>query len=395
MAWTKRMIMAGLVFGGMGMTFGMVESQPTSRPNLTSRKEVPPTSRREVPSISRPTTRPSTGTRPATPLVTEASVITRLAFGSCAHQEKPQPIWESISKFYPNLFLLLGDNLYADTRDMGVMRAKYARFAANSAFQAFKKEVRILATWDDHDYGENDAGREYPHKEQSKQIFLDFFGEPANSPRRRREGVYEAYHFGPKGKRLQIILLDLRTFRTELKRRPMTREMELAHQGPYIANNDPSASMLGAAQWTWLEGVLSQPAEVRLIGSSIPFLSEGSGWETWDNMPKERQRMLDLLARKKIRNVVFVSGDTHWGEFSRLALSGRSELYEITSSGLTEVWGGVAPNQRRLGVPYLGENFGSVQIEWLPHPKIRLSLHKLDGAVASFREVSFPPTPQR
>jgi hypothetical protein len=46
---------------------------------------------------------------------------------------------------------------------------------------------RHLATWDDHDYGLNDAGTEYPHKKVSQEMFLDFFGVPPDSPRRRPE----------------------------------------------------------------------------------------------------------------------------------------------------------------------------------------------------------------
>ena len=56
-----------------------------------------------------------------------------------------------------------------------------------------QKATRVLATWDDHDYGENDAGSEYPLKETSKQIFLDFFGVAKDSPRRERDGVYVRY----------------------------------------------------------------------------------------------------------------------------------------------------------------------------------------------------------
>ena len=72
----------------------------------------------------------------------------------------------------------------------------------------------ILATWDDHDLGANDAGGDYPKKDESQKIFLDFFGDPADSPRRHRPGVYDAKVFGPEGKRVQVILLDTRYFRS-------------------------------------------------------------------------------------------------------------------------------------------------------------------------------------
>jgi alkaline phosphatase D len=74
------------------------------------------------------------------------------------------------------VFIFLGDNVYGDTRDPSVLRAKYAKLQDKPEFQRLCAQVPILATWDDHDYGENDAGRDYPMKEESRGIFCDFWG---------------------------------------------------------------------------------------------------------------------------------------------------------------------------------------------------------------------------
>jgi hypothetical protein len=76
--------------------------------------------------------------------------LSRIAFGSCATQERPQPIWNAVAATKPELLLLLGDNIYADTEDMGVMQAKYNKFAAMPGFKALRESVPILATWDDN-----------------------------------------------------------------------------------------------------------------------------------------------------------------------------------------------------------------------------------------------------
>ena len=55
------------------------------------------------------------------------------------------------------------------------MRSRYNDLWTAPSFESFRKETPLLATWDDHDYGKNDAGMEYPQKEGSKNIFLDFF----------------------------------------------------------------------------------------------------------------------------------------------------------------------------------------------------------------------------
>ena len=152
-----------------------------------------------------------------------AQPLHRIAFGSCATQARPQPIWDAVVATRPELTFLLGDNIYADTLDMNVMRAKYAKLAAMPGFQLLRKTCPIFATWDDHDLGANDAGGEYPKKDESQKIFLDFFGDPADSPRRHRPGVYDAKVFGPEGKRVQVIMLDTRYFRSPLKRKDRAR----------------------------------------------------------------------------------------------------------------------------------------------------------------------------
>src|SRR4030066_239501 len=143
------------------------------------------------------------------PQIPLGKAVTRIAFGSCAKESKEQPIWNSIIATRPDLFLFLGDNIYGDTRDMKVLREKYARFGAIPGVKELRETVPHLAIWDDHDYGENEAGVEYPMKEESRRIFCDFWGEPADSPRRTQDGIYVSYLFGSRGQRVQIIMPNL------------------------------------------------------------------------------------------------------------------------------------------------------------------------------------------
>ncbi len=109
--------------------------------------------------------------------------LTRIAFGSCAGQDQPQPIWEQIINLRPSLFLFIGDNIYGDTEDMNVMQAKYAKLAAVPGYRRLLATCTVLAAWDDHDYGVNDGGAEYPKRVESQQGFLHFFREPNDSLR--------------------------------------------------------------------------------------------------------------------------------------------------------------------------------------------------------------------
>ncbi|GBD35182.1 Alkaline phosphatase D [bacterium HR36] len=318
----------------------------------------------------------------AAPALDRTKVVARIAFGSCAHQDKPQPIWDAIIAQRPDLFLFIGDNIYADTEDMEVMKAKYAKLAAQPGFRKLRQLCPILATWDDHDYGKNDAGYEYAKKRESQQIFLDFFGEPADSPRRQREGVYDAVVLGPEGKRVQILLLDTRYFRSPLKRRP---DKPKRGEGPYVPNPDPNATLLGAAQWRWLEEQLQQPAELRIIASSIQVIAEDHHWEKWANFPQEQERLFRLIRDTQAAGVIFISGDRHLAELSVRDAGVGYPLYDLTSSGLTEAdktWGRWEINRYRVGTMFWGNNFGLITIDWdRQDPLIRLQIRDEQGEI--------------
>ncbi len=309
--------------------------------------------------------------------------LTRIAFGSCARQTLPQPIWDSILAVRPGLFIHLGDNIYADTENMAVMRARYAALGAKPAYRRLRRAVPVVATWDDHDYGRNDAGAEYPMKRQSKRLFLDFFGEPQNSARRRRNGgIYTAYLYGPPGQRVQVILLDLRYDRSPLLRVPREERpaRRARNMGYYRPNPDPTARMMSEDQWAWLERQLRVPAELRLIASSVQVLSDFTGRESWANLPRERERLIRLIARTGARGVVFLSGDVHLAEIARRTERTPYPLWEVTSSALNQRGRRAGPNRNRVLGPYGEPNFGLIEIDWSrPDPEIRLAIHNLRG----------------
>jgi len=306
------------------------------------------------------------------------TALSRIAFGSCAHQDKPQPIWDRVDAFDPQLFLFLGDNIYGDTRDMAVLRAKYAKLAAKPGFQRLRRKTPCLAIWDDHDYGENDAGREYPMKQESKDIFLDFWMEPKASPRRSRAGNYTSTIIGPEGRRVQIIMPDNRWFRSGLI--GITEEPK--DRGPYLVNSDPAATMLGAEQWDWLEAEFKKPAELRIFASSTQVLADAPGYEAWINYQADHQRLLDLIDFADVNGLIMISGDTHYAELSRLTEGVPYPLYDLTSSGLTEVWPFLGPNRLRVGEGFMGQNYGRILIDWEQRdPEIRLEVESIEGQI--------------
>ncbi|MDQ8202282.1 alkaline phosphatase D family protein [Pelagicoccus sp. SDUM812003] len=312
--------------------------------------------------------------------------ITRIAFGSCAESSKRQPIWESILNDDPEVFVLLGDNIYGDTTEVEVLREKYREFGDVGGFKRLRNEAEVVATWDDHDYGMNDAGREYPLKRESREAFLTFFREEESSPRWTQEGgIYTSYLWGEPGRSVQLILLDLRWDRTPLAAvdaETYRKKCRPAKMGPYLPQEDDSARIMGEAQWRWLEAQLEKPADIRIIGSSIQVLSDFTGWEAWANFPKERQRLFALIEKARAHGTFLISGDTHWAEFSRLDLKTGYPLWELTSSGLTEEWSDVSPNKNRIGRPYSKANYGLIEISWnAPQPQVTLSVKNVNGRI--------------
>jgi alkaline phosphatase D len=301
----------------------------------------------------------------------------RIALGSCGHQDKPQPLLDVATAQQPDVFIYLGDNIYGDSYSLDTLKAKYGRLAAKPEFQRLKASTPLLAVWDDHDYGWNDAGRHFPLKAESKDIFMDFWEVPSSSKRRTHPGIYGTEWLEQGGRKVQIILLDNRTFRDELIHR---EEADKNFKNDYVPNETSDSTFLGTAQWKWLEEELSKPADARIIASSNQFSHEYNGWESWTNVPKERQRMIDLIKSTKANGVIFLSGDVHWGEISRLDAPGLYPLYDLTSSGITQTWDIIEPNKNRRGQAIPQNNIGVVDLTFFRNSgKAKLSLFDATG----------------
>ncbi|XP_062222897.1 uncharacterized protein LOC133921857 isoform X2 [Phragmites australis] len=275
------------------------------------------------------------------------AVVSRIAFGSCANQSAPQPIWGAVVGFDPQVFVWLGDNVYGDNkrpfrvigreRTVGPwknvprfypsteeeLRRRYVLAKAQPGYARLRKRAQVIGTWDDHDYGLNDAGKEFDGKVFTQRLLLDFLDEAEDSSRRKQAGVYTSYMFGPEGKRVKVIMLDTRY-----------------HRDPLLSDG----TILGDPQWQWLERELHGPhSEITIIGSSIQVVSNLSATteplfyvESWARFPRERERLFRLIESSKRTGVIFISGDVHFGEIARFDCGVQYPLYDVTSSGLTQ-----------------------------------------------------------
>ncbi|MBK6938349.1 MAG: alkaline phosphatase family protein [Chitinophagaceae bacterium] len=282
-----------------------------------------------------------------------------------------------MADYKPDMFIYLGDNIYGDSDNMDTLKAKYQRLAAKQEYKRLDSVTSIIGTWDDHDFGRNDAGKWYPHKKESKDIFLDFFKEPKGKERRKHEGIYHTEYLKQGDKVIQMILLDVRTFRNDLLLVKDTSE-DLKRRFFYTLDYQPYVStdstLLGAEQWKWLEGEFKKPADLRLICSGSQFGIEFNGYEAWANFPHEQKRVLELIKMTKAGGVIFLTGDVHYAEISRLSEPGLYPIYDVTSSGITSTWSFATPNKYRIEGPVMDNHFGLLTVTWNKDPVIRMEV---------------------
>ena len=329
------------------------------------------------------------------PRLDTTQALTRIAFGSCNHQGRPQDMWPVIGAMNPQLFMAIGDNVYGDfgwqgEAHLGSFISAYRQQAAHPEFAALRAKTPIMATWDDHDFGPNDSGGEFAFKNWSERIFETFWD--ASNDARARPGIYDSVMAGPEGQRVQIILLDTRYFRSPLKSQGFVEPRPPL--GPYLPDSDPSKTLLGDAQWQWLKAELAKPADLRLIVSSIQVLAEAQNYEKWGNLPLEREKLYRLLKARNGGAMAVLSGDRHSASFYRHTPAALGEeLVEMTSSSLNLAFVPARANDEeidpnRIGPLYLQENFGTLDVDW-DAKKLTMDLRDQSGGVFASQVMGF------
>ena len=275
-----------------------------------------------------------------------AEIVYKLGIGSCVDQDYPTPAWASLEKESINSFFFLGDNIYGDVPSGRLDNVILSYEKLNNQMPSWLKNTKKFVIWDDHDYGLNDAGANYIYKAESQQIYNDAWNIDQNDPRRSREGIYFSELKDIAGKKILIVGLDTRYFRSNL----------IKIGNSYKPHKNSNTTILGPIQWQWLEKELSREHDILILASSIQVLATEHRFEKWANIPHERDRLLALL-NKLSSKVLIISGDRHRSGFYKL-----DNIYEFTSSSLNK---GIFPSYESdsllLGKTYTQNNYGIVQ----------------------------------
>lgn len=222
----------------------------------------------------------------------------------------------------PSDFMLwLGDNTYTREADYGSVSGLHYRYQhtrADKNLQPFLASRNHYATWDDHDFGSNDACKTYPLKETTLSLFKSYWANKTYGE--NNQGVYSMFSFSDA----DFFMLDDRYFRD------------------YQFLNDslnPDKTQLGEQQIQWLfNNLVYSRAPFKFIAIGGQFLNENTDKESYNFYKKERERIINFIVVNKISGVIFLTGDRHHTELiknTNVEPKLGYALYDLTSSAIS------------------------------------------------------------
>lgn len=275
-------------------------------------------------------------------------------------------VFDAIADTEPDFMLWLGDNVYYREVDWDSPWSMYQRFSHTRQLPEMQRlltSTHHFATWDDHDFGPNNADRSYALRETAQEVFDAFWPNPPFSGA-GGGGVMSYFEWHDAG----FFLLDNRSFRSANDRVTGDR------------------TVLGADQAEWLIDALKKSdATFKFVVIGGQFINSAEVFENHVALaPGERREILDRLAAEDIPGVVFLTGDRHHSVLLRMDRRGEYPLYDWTVSPLTA--GPSRPmdgeGQYRVEGSLFGQrNFGRVEISGPRDDRVaNLILHDSDGA---------------
>lgn len=218
--------------------------------------------------------------------------VLNVAFISCVN-DTTDPVWREMAKHDLDLLCFGGDTPYADTGDLSDLRSKHRHLLQRPALAALCKNVSLAGTWDDHDFGKNNANGKSAAglKQNTRRAFMEYRVQDQYGS--GEEGIYQKTDRGA----MEVFLLDARWY---------------SQTGPSPANPDQS-TCFGKDQWQWLlESLRSSEAPFRvLLQGQIWQDKKNSETDDMHTYYAERDALLDFIKQERIPGVVLVGGDIH------------------------------------------------------------------------------------
>ena len=291
----------------------------------------------------------------------------------CRDVEDGYTIFNAMARRDADLFLFLGDTVYADqlcgvklhapganfvADTLAEFHAKHRYNRADAAVQRFLRTTPVFAIWDDHEVRNNFVGPLEPLMPIGRRAFLDYW--PIRGPVDEPTRMYRRLRWG---RHAEIFILDTRQYRS--------------------SNGDPDGphkTMLGSAQRAWLlDGLRRSDATWKIVASTVPLgmFTGGATSDSWgganvlgfarpgNGFVHERDAILTAIRASGIENVVVLSGDVHHAELIRHEPMPDFVLHEFVAGPLAARQGFKRFLDRSLHSRSLGslgwtKNFGEI-----------------------------------
>lgn len=251
-----------------------------------------------------------------------------MAIGSCTFVNEPvydRPgngygsdyhIFTTMNKANPDAMLWLGDNTYlreADWFTRTGIHHRYTHTRSLPEMQAFLASTHHYATWDDHDFGPNDSDRSFVHQDLTKEAFELFWANPTYGL--DGKGVTTQFQYND----IDFFLLDNRTFRAP----------------NYLKEGEKP--MLGQKQIDWLiDAMVKSRSPFKMVALGGQVVSDAAVHENYIHKHSaERDYLLKRIDEEGIQGVIFLTGDRHHSELSKMTTPSGLTIYDVTVSPLT------------------------------------------------------------
>lgn len=302
----------------------------------------------------------------------------KVALGSCTYVSDEQydrpgkpyggdyQIFSNIHKHQPDLMLWLGDNVYFREADWysrtGILR-RYTHTRSLAEMQSLLASTHHYAIWDDHDFGPNDSDRGFIHKDKAKEAFELFWGNPTFGIPQSPEGITTQFKWAD----VDFFLLDDRYYRSP--------------------NNCKSCepTILGKEQLEWLvDALVFSKATFKIVAVGGQVLNTAELYENYSHKhADERAYLLKRIEEENLKNVIFVTGDRHHTELSKVTNRAGHTIYDLTISPLTSGAGinEAEVNHNLVEGTLVGErNFGILEFSGTrENRKIEITVLDSDG----------------
>ena len=238
-------------------------------------------------------------------------------------------------------------------------RAKYAAYRTDPALRRIHARFPMINIWDDHEVQDNYAGAAGPtggldpslhYSDARKRAGYRAFFEslPTYGAKRGSQRIYRAARFG---RNVDLVLCDSRMYRDD---QPCGDPVV----GPSCPELEQPRKYLGRNQMNFVKKRLaSSGAAWKVVANQLMIMrtyfpgGEIINFDSWMGYPTERKELVGHIKNKKIKDVVFITGDIHTfvagdvrlNDGDKRALATEFVGGSVSAPGLGEGGGGVLP----------------------------------------------------